>query len=131
MCHQETRLSIVSDDGSSGTSKFRIDSTSGVISTIGALERDGAAGKAYYDIALVATDGGASPRTTTRTLRVGVVNINDNTPTFSQSVYQASIAESQASGISVAQLAATDGDVTSSLSYDIADGNAAAKFQFR
>ncbi|KAK2185389.1 hypothetical protein NP493_238g00006 [Ridgeia piscesae] len=122
--------SVTADDGSSGTNKFRIDSASGVVSTTGALERDGAAGKAYYDIALVATDGGASPRTTARTLRVGVVNINDNTPTFSQSVYEASIAESQAGGTSVALLAATDGDVTSSLSYDIADGNAAGKFQF-
>ena len=122
---------LVSDDGSSGTAKFRVDSVSGVVATTGALERDGAAGKSYFDLALVATDGGSSARTVTRTLRVGIVDVNDNTPTFGQSVYDASIAEDQPAATSVAQLAATDGDVTSSLSYVISDGNAAAKFAFR
>ena len=67
----------------------------------------------------------------TGTLTVSVTNVNDNTPTFGQSVYDASVAESQASGTSVAQLAATDGDVTSSLSYAIASGNVPDRFQFR
>ena len=67
----------------------------------------------------------------TGTLTVGVTNINDNTPTFGQSVYSASVAEDQSSGTSVSQLAATDGDVTSSLSYVISAGNAAGKFAFR
>ena len=119
------------DNGSSGTSKFRVDPASGVVATIGAFDRDGAAGRSYYDIALVATDGGSPARTATRTLRVGIVNVNDNTPAFGQSVYDASVAEDQTSGTSVSQLAATDGDVTSSLTYMISDGNAAAKFAFR
>ena len=62
---------------------------------------------------------------------MSVTNINDNTPTFGQSVYSASVAEDQSSGTSVSQLAAADGDVTSSLSYVISAGNAASKFAFR
>ena len=67
----------------------------------------------------------------TGTLTLSVTNINDNTPTFGHSVYSASVAEDQTSGTSVSQLAATDGDVTSSLSYVISAGNAANKFVFR
>ena len=62
---------------------------------------------------------------------MSVTNVNDNTPTFGQSVYDASIAEDQPAATSVAQLAATDGDVTSSLSYVISDGNSAGKFALR
>ena len=48
------------DTGSSAASLFRIDSVSGQIQTTGTFERDGAAGKEYFDLVVQAADNGVT-----------------------------------------------------------------------
>ena len=118
------------DDSTSGSGLFRVDPSNGVLSTIDTFERDGVNGKSYYNIVVLATDGGTSARSVSRTVRVALVDVNDNRPAFSQSIYDVSLDEDQGIGTSVLQLAASDGDVTSTLTYSISSGNSANRFRF-
>lgn len=82
---------------------FGIDATSGVLSTlVDTLDRDTATGGlAYYDVTVIATDGGTPAQSSTVVVRVGLTDDNDNTPVFAQNSYTLTIAESTAAGISL------------------------------
>ncbi|XP_061129157.1 protocadherin alpha-5-like isoform X5 [Syngnathus typhle] len=60
---------------------------------------------------LTAIDGGTPPRSGTMTIVVNVLDINDNAPIFSQSLYKASVRENIEIGTSIITLNATDLDV--------------------
>ncbi|KAM9357307.1 protocadherin alpha-13-like [Symphorus nematophorus] len=59
---------------------------------------------------LTAVDGGKPPRTGTLQLTVNVLDVNDNTPTFSKSLYKVRIQENATPGTLVIKLNATDLD---------------------
>ncbi|XP_076020958.1 protocadherin alpha-8-like [Genypterus blacodes] len=59
---------------------------------------------------LTAVDGGKSARSGTLQLTVNVLDVNDNTPTFSQSLYKVSVKENASPGTVVINLNATDLD---------------------
>ncbi|XP_030002145.1 protocadherin alpha-2-like [Sphaeramia orbicularis] len=59
---------------------------------------------------LTAVDGGKPPRSGTLQLTVNVVDVNDNTPTFSKSLYKTRVKENSAPGTMVIKLNATDVD---------------------
>uniref|UniRef100_A0A671U7G0 Cadherin domain-containing protein n=1 Tax=Sparus aurata TaxID=8175 RepID=A0A671U7G0_SPAAU len=59
---------------------------------------------------LTALDGGSPQRTGTATVHVTVLDANDNAPVFSQTVYEASLAENSPLNTVVVTVAATDAD---------------------
>ena len=118
------------DDCTDGSSLFFVNSSNGVLSTVGTFERDGVDGKSYYDIDVLATDGGTPARSVNRFIRVALLDVNEYKPVFTKSFYNASIDEDEAIGTSVLQLSASDGDVIYHLSYSISSGNSDNRFRF-
>ncbi|XP_040904750.1 protocadherin alpha-2-like [Toxotes jaculatrix] len=59
---------------------------------------------------LTALDGGKPPRSGTLQLTVHVIDVNDNTPTFSNSLYKVRVRENAKPGTLVIKLNATDSD---------------------
>ncbi len=106
---------------------FRVDPTSGVIQTTSSFDYE--SGITYYDVTVQAADRGAPSRSITRTLRIGVQDVNDNAPVFSDLVYDATTTEGDAVTTGVIQLVATDADsLAFSPVYSIVSGNGAGKF---
>ncbi|KAK5608968.1 hypothetical protein CRENBAI_017660 [Crenichthys baileyi] len=61
-------------------------------------------------LVLTAVDGGKPPRSGTLQLTVNVIDVNDNTPVFSKSLYKVQIRENVSPGTFVVKLNATDLD---------------------
>ncbi|XP_015235720.1 PREDICTED: protocadherin alpha-5-like, partial [Cyprinodon variegatus] len=61
-------------------------------------------------LVLTAVDGGKPPRSGTLQLTVNVIDVNDNTPVFSKSLYKVQIKENVTPGTFVVKLSATDLD---------------------
>ncbi|KAJ8953096.1 hypothetical protein NQ318_013438 [Aromia moschata] len=74
--------SILKSRDSDGHGLFSIDPTTGVIRTRMVLDHEE---KTIYRLAVAATDGGDPPKQTVRMLRVEVLDLNDNRPTFTSS----------------------------------------------
>nr|XP_006814197.1 PREDICTED: protocadherin Fat 3-like [Saccoglossus kowalevskii] len=64
------------------------------ISVDGDIDREN---KEMYDLLLIAEDGGSPSRSTNSTLKVNVLDINDNSPVFNETRYTATISEKQPS----------------------------------
>ncbi|KAM4710466.1 protocadherin-7 isoform 2-T2 [Discoglossus pictus] len=74
----------------------------------GALDREQ---RDSYELTLRVRDGGDPPRSSQSILRVLITDVNDNSPRFEKSVYEADLAENSAPGTPILQLKATDYDV--------------------
>uniref|UniRef100_A0A182J8X2 Cadherin domain-containing protein n=1 Tax=Anopheles atroparvus TaxID=41427 RepID=A0A182J8X2_ANOAO len=74
--------SILKGRDSDGHGMFSIDANSGVIRTKSTLDHEE---KTIYRLAVAATDGGKPPKQTVRLLRIEVLDVNDNRPTFTSS----------------------------------------------
>lgn len=61
---------------------FTVDQVTGLIRTKTVLDHEE---RAIYRLAVAATDGGYPPKETVRVLRVEVLDLNDNRPTFTSS----------------------------------------------
>ncbi|XP_067374290.1 protocadherin alpha-2-like isoform X32 [Channa argus] len=70
---------------------------------------------------LTAVDGGKPPRSGTLQITVNVIDVNDNTPTFSKSLYKVRVKENATPGTTVIKMNATDLDegVNSKISYSL------------
>ncbi|CAI9733456.1 protocadherin beta-15-like [Octopus vulgaris] len=66
--------------------------------------------KDLYILTLEAKDGGNPPRTGTLKVRISVTDVNDNTPIFSQKLYNISITNSHQRHLPILTLKATDQD---------------------
>ncbi|XP_077433270.1 protocadherin alpha-5-like isoform X2 [Vanacampus margaritifer] len=66
--------------------------------------------QATIKLTLTAIDGGKPSKTGTLLLHVNVLDVNDNTPSFSQALYKARVKENAPPGSLVIQLSATDLD---------------------
>ncbi|XP_019730300.1 protocadherin alpha-8-like [Hippocampus comes] len=66
--------------------------------------------QAVITLTLTAIDGGTPPKSGTMTIIVNVLDINDNAPVFSQTLYKASVYENIEIGTSIITLNATDLD---------------------
>nr|XP_049604769.1 protocadherin alpha-8 isoform X24 [Syngnathus scovelli] len=66
--------------------------------------------QAIIILTLTVIDGGTPPKSGTMTIVVNVLDINDNAPVFSQSLYKASVRENIELGTSIITLNATDLD---------------------
>lgn len=74
--------SILKGRDSDGYGLFSIDSSTGIIRTRVALDHEE---RSIYRLAIAANDGGKPSKQTVRLLRVEVLNLNDNRPTFTSS----------------------------------------------
>ncbi|XP_053097318.1 protocadherin beta-16-like isoform X46 [Pangasianodon hypophthalmus] len=72
------------------------------------------------DLIFTATDGGTPQRSGTALIHINVLDANDNTPVFSQSVYKVTLAENAPLGAEVVTVSATDADegVNGEVSYE-------------
>ncbi|XP_049897645.1 protocadherin alpha-8-like isoform X5 [Epinephelus moara] len=66
--------------------------------------------QAVIKLTLTAVDGGKPPKAGTLNIHVNVLDVNDNTPSFSKTLYKARVNENATAGSLVIQLSATDLD---------------------
>ncbi|XP_021256319.1 cadherin-23 isoform X6 [Numida meleagris] len=106
---------------------FLINSTSGLIISTTVLDRERIA---EYYLRVVASDAGTPSKSSTSTLTVKVLDVNDESPTFFPAIYNVSLPENVARDFKVVRLNCTDADVglNAELSYFITGGNQDGKF---
>ncbi|KAM4875306.1 protocadherin beta-18-like [Thomomys bottae] len=76
-------------------------------------------------LTLTAIDGGSPPRSGTATIRIVVVDINDNAPQFSQAVYETQVPENSSIGSVIVKVSAEDVDsgLNAEISYSLFDAS--------
>ncbi|XP_029359512.1 protocadherin-7 [Echeneis naucrates] len=74
----------------------------------GTLDREQ---KDSYELILRVRDGGNPPRSSQALLRVSITDVNDNSPQFERSTYEAEMAENAPPGTPVLQVRASDRDI--------------------
>ncbi|XP_011826663.1 PREDICTED: protocadherin-15, partial [Mandrillus leucophaeus] len=73
----------------------------------------------YYELVVVATDGAVHPRHSTVTLAIKVLDIDDNSPVFTNSTYTVLVEENLPAGTTILQIEAKDVDLGANVSYRI------------
>uniref|UniRef100_A0A8C5A0C1 Cadherin domain-containing protein n=1 Tax=Gadus morhua TaxID=8049 RepID=A0A8C5A0C1_GADMO len=112
------------DLGSSGQVFYRLVNlqslfsinASGAISTSAPLDREL---KGHYDLVVEVWDGGADPRRSRLALSVTVLDVDDNSPVFTQQAYEVELPENSPRNTAILQLQATDTDLAATLTYRI------------
>ncbi|KAM4730337.1 cadherin-23 [Anableps anableps] len=106
---------------------FYLNTSTGVLTSTAVLDREQIG---QYHLRIIAHDAGEFPRTSTSTLTVSVLDVNDETPTFNPRVYNVSLMESVPRDHVVARLICFDNDagLNAELSYFITGGNQDGKF---
>ncbi|XP_016296434.1 protocadherin-15-like [Sinocyclocheilus anshuiensis] len=94
---------------------FRI-STDGSIFTAVPLDREE---RAQYDLVVQASDGAKDPRRTTVTLSIKVLDVDDNSPAFSQPAYHITLPENSPVGMIILNISALDPDLDANITYRI------------
>ncbi|KAF5284599.1 hypothetical protein FQR65_LT02425 [Abscondita terminalis] len=97
--------SILKNRDSDGYGVFSIDPMSGIIRTKVVLDHEE---KTIYRLAIAATDGGYPPKQTVRMLRVEILDLNDNRPTFTSSSLVFKVKEDVPVGHIVGTVASAD-----------------------
>ncbi|XP_038547944.1 protocadherin gamma-A4-like [Micropterus salmoides] len=84
----------------------------------------------HYEITIKATDSGEPPLSTLKTLNIQILDVNDNSPQFSQNPLQFYLSENNVAGTSLFCVSATDKDVNenAAIFYHIARGNYVTSF---
>ena len=89
---------------------FTINETSGLIQTTASLDREE---QDEYTLVVTATDRGNPAMSATVVGTVIVLDVNDNTPEFSQNQYEVSVPENEEIGTTILQVSAVDIDAGS------------------
>ncbi|XP_068600399.1 protocadherin-16 [Brachionichthys hirsutus] len=87
--------------------EFHLHSSTGALSTSRGLDRET---RGKYTLEVVAMDRGGPSLSTTVTVDVKVLDVNDNSPVFSKSSYSVEVSEDAAEGSHVLQVSAKDVD---------------------
>ncbi|KAK0134170.1 Protocadherin-23 [Merluccius polli] len=101
---------------------FLLDPARGILATNVLLDREITP---LYKLVVQATDRGSPPLSGTTTIRVQVVDVNDNSPTISP-MRPVVVAENLPVGYVVTQVTANDVDLGSTISYSFVDNSSAA-----
>ncbi|KAL0831595.1 hypothetical protein ABMA28_002378 [Loxostege sticticalis] len=104
--------SILNERDMDGFGVFVIDSNTGVIKTSTVLDHEE---RSIYRLTVAATDGGKPPRQTVRQLKVEVLDLNDNRPTFTSSSLSFKVKENAEIGHVVGTVACCDSDIQDNL----------------
>ncbi|XP_044193694.1 protocadherin-15-like isoform X1 [Thunnus albacares] len=94
---------------------FSINAT-GAIRTLAPLDREV---KGHYFLIVEAWDGAVDPRRSRLTLSVTVLDVDDNSPIFTQQTYNVNLPENSPKDTVILQLKARDADLSSNLTYRI------------
>ena len=101
---------------SGGNDKFKVDSNTGWITTVGDIDREA---QAHYSLVVEAVDKGSPARSASVTVNISVLNINDDIPVFRPADVSISTQEEQAAGTVIYNFAAVDNDQDASLKYTV------------
>ncbi|CAH8514771.1 unnamed protein product [Schistosoma turkestanicum] len=114
------------EDGVNST-KFKIDSHTGIITTMDVFDREF---KEKYTLTAIAVDHGNPSLTGTATVQIIINDLNDNAPVFSTNNYTFHLQENQARNTIVGQVNATDADssVYGPLEYSLANDQDSMNF---
>lgn len=119
----------VPENGAAQSGSFRVNSVSGVVMTNALLERDPPSGITNYTLLLRATDNGVPAKSVDQSIVIKLLDANDNSPAFPQTLYDVTVNEDEVASTSVLALTATDNDETFTFTYSIFSGNTGSKFQ--
>lgn len=110
------------------SNKFSIGTIDGDVRLVGELDREELSN---YTLTVVATDKGEPPLSSTMEVSVVVLDVNDNTPSFSQNIYDIEIEENTLTGTDVIQVFATDADegTNGQIRFSVPGGNANSDFR--
>nr|KAG5699634.1 hypothetical protein BaRGS_005082 [Batillaria attramentaria] len=86
---------------------FQADRTSGRVSTRKALDRES---MPFCQVKVIAQDGGTPPLSSTATIHLTVMDLNDNVPVFEPKTYYVNVFETDPAGIQAVQVSAVDAD---------------------
>lgn len=103
-------------------SAFTIETSSGIVRTNTKLDRETTPG---YTLEYTATDHGNPSLSKSVSLRVTLLDVNDNSPQFEKSEYRVRVSEDEAIGSVVSEVVATDPDLNKAgqIVYSITSGN--------
>lgn len=108
--------------------KFNIGTINGDVRLVGELDREELSN---YTLTVVATDKGEPPLSSTMDVTMMVLDVNDNTPSFSQNIYDIEIDENTLTGTDVIQVFASDADegTNGQMRFSISGGNTNSDFR--
>ena len=87
--------------------RFSIDGLTGELLLVSGLDYEATP---MYNLTVTATDNGTLPRSSDALVAIQVIDVNDNRPIFSQSVYRGQLLENQPAGQSIATVIVSDED---------------------
>lgn len=108
--------------------KFSIGTIDGDVRLVGELDREELSN---YTLTVVATDKGEPSLSSTMDVTMIVLDVNDNTPSFSQNIYDIEIEENTLTGTDVIQVFASDADegTNGQIRFSISGGNINSDFR--
>ncbi|XP_004775523.2 cadherin EGF LAG seven-pass G-type receptor 1 isoform X1 [Mustela putorius furo] len=104
---------------------FQIHNSSGWITVCAELDREAVE---HYSFGVEAVDHGSPPMSSSASVSITVLDVNDNDPVFTQPVYELRLNEDAAVGSSVLTLRARDRDANSVITYQLTGGNTRNRF---
>nr|XP_051675918.1 protocadherin-23 isoform X1 [Oryctolagus cuniculus] len=107
---------------------FALDKSSGLLTTACPLDYETTS---QHTLTLLALDNGIPALSSSQTLTITVLDVNDEAPVFKQRVYEASVKENQSPGEFVTRVEAVDGDsgISSKLRFEIMPGTSFDSFE--
>uniref|UniRef100_A0A8C8VMJ4 Cadherin EGF LAG seven-pass G-type receptor 2 n=1 Tax=Pelusios castaneus TaxID=367368 RepID=A0A8C8VMJ4_9SAUR len=104
---------------------FTISNNTGWIVVASELDRETVD---FYNFGVEARDHGSPPMTSSASVSITVLDVNDNNPEFTQKEYAVRLNEDAAVGTSVLSVSAIDRDANSVITYQISNGNTRNRF---
>lgn len=104
---------------------FTINNSTGWITVSEELDRETTE---FYTFGVEARDHGVPVMSSSASVSITVLDVNDNVPTFTEKVYSLKINEDAVVGTSVLTVTALDRDVNSVVTYQISSGNTRNRF---
>ncbi|XP_066525030.1 cadherin EGF LAG seven-pass G-type receptor 1 [Hoplias malabaricus] len=104
---------------------FTINNSTGWITVSAELDRETTE---FYTFGVEARDNGIPVMSSSASVSITVLDVNDNVPTFTEKVYSLKINEDALVGTSVLTVTAVDRDINSVVTYQISSGNTRNRF---
>ncbi|XP_051548726.1 cadherin EGF LAG seven-pass G-type receptor 1-like isoform X2 [Myxocyprinus asiaticus] len=104
---------------------FVINNNTGWITVCAELDRETTE---FYSFGVEARDQGVPTMSSSASVTVTILDVNDNVPTFTQHLYNLKVSEDVVVGTSVLTITAIDMDVNSVVTYQISSGNTRNRF---
>uniref|UniRef100_A0A3P8W458 Cadherin EGF LAG seven-pass G-type receptor 1 n=1 Tax=Cynoglossus semilaevis TaxID=244447 RepID=A0A3P8W458_CYNSE len=104
---------------------FTINNSTGWVTVSEELDRETTE---FYTFGVEARDHGVPVMSSSASVSITVLDVNDNVPTFTEKVYSLKVNEDAVVGTSVLTMTAVDRDVNSVVTYQISSGNTRNRF---